>query len=128
MRNAEPSSAAKAAEWPEQHMQFAASKTSMIRVLSQSITRANGATWQEDALRHIGPTLLSRQMLWAKAPARSSSRSLQARLMLGREALRLQGFLVMTFVQDISEIANEKKFSTDSSRTQSGKHLPNEEG
>ena len=83
MRNAEPSSAAKAAEWPEQHMQFAASKTSMIRVLSQSITRANGATWQEDALRHIGPTLLSRQMLWAKAPARSSSRSLQARLMLG---------------------------------------------
>ena len=158
-KNAEPASAARAAEWPEQHMQFAqniraqwaqrpaehlqqnpwfhtltvreksalpllqqqlAPKTSMIRDLSQSITRANSVTWQEDALRHIGPTLLSRQMLWAEAPAGSSS---QSRLMLGREALRLQGFPVMTLLQDISE-KFVKKSSADISRTQSGKHLP----
>ena len=90
-------------------------RTAMIRDLSQSIGRANSVTWQEDARRHICPTLLSRQALWAETDS-------QARLLLGREALRMQGFPIFAFLEELasSRTQSGNKCATDTDGTQSG--------
>ncbi|CAJ1455628.1 unnamed protein product [Effrenium voratum] len=60
--------------------------TTLLRDLSQSISRMNSATLQESG-RHLAPTMM---------PKRS-------RLLLGREALTLQGFPASTFVRELSQ-------------------------
>ena len=76
-------------------------RLSMVRDLSQSIGRANAATWQEDTRQHVCPTLLAKMTLWLE---RSSDGS-KARLLLGREALSLQGFPVYAFLEVLGSCA-----------------------
>lgn len=149
--------AASSAQWPEQHMKFAAergvlwcqkapehlrnnawyhtltsreknalpllqhqhsSESAMIRDLSQSIYRANSVTRLEH--RHVGPTLLSRQTLWAEP--RLFGR--EARVLLGREALRFQGFPVMCFLEELA-VWKEQQESERSKGTLSGNNAAN---
>ena len=74
-------------------------KLSMVRDLSQSIARANVQTWQEDVRRHVGPTLLSRMVLWLENHKDPGN----GRIMLGREALVLQGFPARAFLNQLQQ-------------------------
>ena len=74
-------------------------RLAMVRDLSQSIMRANALTWQADLGRHVCPTLLSKMNLWLEDNRDSS----KARLLLGREALSLQGFPIYAFLQVLQE-------------------------
>ena len=94
-------------------------KASMIRDLSQSIARANSITWQEDEKRHVGPTLLSRQTLWAEP---TSNSDFEARLLLGREALRFQGFPIATFLAVLADYSRWKETSSGGQSEQSRGH------
>lgn len=153
----DPMSGASNAQWPEQHMKFAAergvlwcqkapeqlrtnawyhtlgsreknalpllqhqhnSESAMIRDLSQSIYRANSVTRVEH--RHVGPTLLSRQTLWVEP--RLFGRD--ARVLLGREALRFQGFPIMSFLEELAAW-KEQQESERSKGTLSGNNAAN---
>eukprot|EP00438_Fugacium_kawagutii_P001081 Skav236104 [mRNA] locus=scaffold1166:290060:291565:+ [translate_table: standard] len=65
-----------------------------FRDLSQSITRINSNTWKQDASKHVMSTVLPKMALWCEA---------QGRLVLGREALLMQGFPVQPFLQILAE-------------------------
>jgi site-specific DNA-cytosine methylase len=77
--------------------------TGMVRDLSQSIQRANSITWQEDTKRHVCPTLLSKQSLWVENLPNSRH---GARLMLGREALLLQGFPICALLSEMARLGD----------------------
>ena len=62
----------------------------VFRDLSQSIVRGNSNTWRQDSSKHVMSTVLPRMVLWCEA---------QNRLVLGREALLMQGFPVQPFLQ-----------------------------
>ena len=62
----------------------------VFRDLSQSIVRGNSNTWRQDSSKHVMSTVLPRMILWCEA---------QNRLVLGREALLMQGFPVQPFLQ-----------------------------
>ena len=62
----------------------------VFRDLSQSIVRGNSNTWRQDPSKHVMSTVLPRMVLWCEA---------QNRLVLGREALLMQGFPVQPFLQ-----------------------------
>lgn len=74
-------------------------RIAMVRDLSQSILRANALTWQEDLGRHVCPTLLSKMNLWLEDRRDAS----KARILLGREALSLQGFPIYSFLQVLQD-------------------------
>ena len=93
-------------------------ENAMIRDLSQSIYRANAVTRVDT--RHVGPTLLSRQTLWFEPNL--SGRG--ARLLLGREALRLQGYPVMSFLEELAKW-KEQQESERSKGTLSGNNAAN---
>ena len=80
-------------------------RLAMVRDLSQSIGRANCATWQDDLRRHVCPTLLSKMTLWLE----SSTDSSKARIMLGREALCLQGFPIYAFLEILQSSRQDKQ-------------------
>ena len=65
--------------------------TSLLRDVSQSISRMNSATLQDDGA-HISPTMMPKQALWVE-------RGVESRLLLGREALTLQGFPANAFLK-----------------------------
>ena len=62
----------------------------VFRDLSQSIVRGNSNTWRQDSSKHVMSTVLPRMVLWCEA---------QNRLVLGREALLMQGFPIQPFLQ-----------------------------
>lgn len=62
----------------------------VFRDLSQSIMRVNSNTWKQDASKHVMSTVLPKMALWCEA---------QGRLVLGREALLMQGFPVKPFLE-----------------------------
>lgn len=62
----------------------------VFRDLSQSIVRGNSNTWRQDSSKHVMSAVLPRMVLWCEA---------QNRLVLGREALLMQGFPVQPFLQ-----------------------------
>ena len=100
-----------------------AAQMCMVRDLSQSIPRANNNTWQADAGRHVGPTLLSKQTLWLEPCDGVTREWTQARLMLGREALHLQGFPALTMLEELKKIQEDQakmQVPGTADRTQSG--------
>jgi site-specific DNA-cytosine methylase len=83
--------------------------TAMVRDLSQSIQRANSITFQADTRKHVCPTLLSKQAMWVEPPGSSS----QARLLLGREALLLQGFPIKAFLEFLDRFRQNQRSSSE---------------
>ena len=65
----------------------------VFRDLSQSIARINSNSLNENTGQHVCPTLLPKMELWIDNFTGSSSR-----LLLGQEALMLQGFPVQVFL------------------------------
>lgn len=78
---------------------------SLMRDLSQSISRANAFTWKAEAGKHIAPTMLPKMNVWLEAaPPRNA-----ARLMLGREALLFQGFPALLFLERLATFQAQAK-------------------
>ena len=65
----------------------------VFRDLSQSIAPINSNSWNENTGRHV-TTLLPKMELWIDNFTESSSR-----LLIGQEALMLQGFLISVFLE-----------------------------
>lgn len=66
----------------------------VFRDLSQSIARINSNSWNENTGRHVCPTLLPKMELWIDNFTESS-----CRLLIGQEALMLQGFPISVFLE-----------------------------
>lgn len=79
--------------------------SSIMRDLSQSIFRANAATWKADLKKHVAPTMLPRMNVWLEPAGRVK----QARMLLGREALLYQGFPSLLFLQTLRRFQQEAK-------------------
>ena len=79
--------------------QMPAPKT-MMRDLSQSLSRANANTWKADAMKHLAPIMLPKMNVWIEqvGPVR------QARMLLGREALLYQGFPALLFLEMLKQL------------------------
>ena len=68
-----------------------AGPTAAFRNLSQSVGRAHGNTLQ-DSGKHVAPTMLPGQVLWAES---------QERLLTGVEAMILQGYPIMPLLEKL---------------------------
>ena len=67
----------------------------LMRDLSQSISRANAATWKAEDNKHLAPTMLPKMNVWLEPAGHRKV----ARLMLGREGLLFQGFPALLFLE-----------------------------
>ncbi|CAJ1377376.1 unnamed protein product [Effrenium voratum] len=67
----------------------------LMRDLSQSIARANAATWKAEDNKHLAPTMLPKMNVWLEPAGHRKV----ARLMLGREGLLFQGFPALLFLE-----------------------------
>lgn len=81
------------------------SPDTMMRDLSQSISRANAATWKSETGTHLAPTLLPKMNLWIEPAGRVA----EPRLMLGREALMFQGFPILAFLRALRDVRASAK-------------------
>ena len=70
----------------------------LCRDLSQSITRVNSNTWDNEKALHVLPTTMPRMLLWLELRYPNSPR-----LLLGQEALIMQGFPVMAFLRGLKQ-------------------------
>ena len=70
----------------------------LFRDLSQSIARINSNSWSEDRSIHVAPTMLPRMQLWIENTVPVPGPSIGDRLLLGQEALLLQGFPIEAFL------------------------------
>ena len=79
----------------------------LMRDLSQSILRANAATWRADSKKHQAPTILPRMNVWLEPVGHLK----QGRMLLGREALLYQGFPVLLFLETLDDLQQQAKAS-----------------
>ena len=70
----------------------------LCRDLSQSITRVNSNTWDNEMTLHVLPTTMPRMLRWLELRYPNSPR-----LLLGQEALIMQGFPVMAFLRGLKQ-------------------------
>lgn len=70
----------------------------LCRDLSQSIARVNSNTWDKERALHVLPTMMPRMLLWLELQYPNSPR-----LLLGQEALIMQGFPVVTFLRALKQ-------------------------
>lgn len=68
----------------------------IFRDLSQSIARINSNSWSEERAIHVAPTMLPRMQLWIEDCVPWAR--IGDRMLLGQEALMLQGFPVEAFL------------------------------
>ena len=69
----------------------------LLRNISQGITRLTSSSFSEDLQVHIAPAMLPSQLLWISRP------NVPGRLMIGREALLLQGFPIASVQRLVDE-------------------------
>ena len=81
------------------------SPDSLMRDLSQSITRTNAFTWKAESAKHVAPTMLPKMNLWLEPVGHRNT----ARLMLGREGLLFQGFPSLLFLEALNTLQSEAK-------------------
>ena len=70
----------------------------LFRDLSQSIARINSNSWSHERAIHVAPTMLPRMQLWIDRPLGLPLPGIGDRLVLGQEALLLQGFPIEAFL------------------------------
>ena len=70
----------------------------LFRDLSQSIARINSNSWSQERAIHVAPTMLPRMQLWIDSPLGFPAAGIGDRLLLGQEALLLQGFPIEAFL------------------------------
>lgn len=84
--------------------QIPADKT-MMRDLSQSLSRANANTWKADSRKHLAPAMLPKMNVWIEPVGCLK----QARTLLGREALLYQGFPAMLFLETLEQMQKDMR-------------------
>lgn len=75
----------------------------LMRDLSQSLGRANAATWKPEIGKHISPTMLPKMNVWVEPAGHVK----KARMLLGREGLLYQGFPAIQFLEVLEDLQKQ---------------------
>ena len=75
----------------------------LMRDLSQSLARANAATWKPEIVKHLAPTMLPRMNVWVEPAGHVK----KARMLLGREGLLYQGFPAIQFLEALEDLQKQ---------------------